>query len=567
MEENKYLVNVPISIENIDFTHVNDNLPRYGEGFDYNGEKSIYCVYMHVNKTNGKKYVGITLDLKRRWKGQGSEYKKSPYFYRAIQKYTWNGFDHLLLLNGLTKSMAEQIEIQLIKKYHTHINNGKEGYNLTNGGEGVTSCSGLRASNKKEVFAYNPDGTFYKSWPLIKFALKELQRINGEQIRKVIKGKQELAFGYQWRDKYCGEKIEPVDIYQNKIYRNIPIVRLSGNKQITYYNDIYDIDNSYTIARVKYAFWKNKHSACDYLWFFKNDFDKNLIDTYLKESDIRCVYQYDLDGNFIKSYSSPLEASKITGFGIEGITSCCSRINKSHMGYQWRYSFDSDDIEKYNNERKYTNMKVYQISDDYEILNVYDDIYSIPNNETIINKYSQLLNKKLNEYHRFHNSFWFFEKDYLNGNYKTIIDSYKKSLIKPKVLHPICCYDKEGNLVAEYSDVSNVPEVTKAQMQYILEVAKNKKGTTGGFQWRFKEDEAPGKFVKVINYKTKKVAKIDKNTNQIIQIYNRIKDVEKEYGKDSDSLIVKVCKGKNKSAYGYLWRYLDENNNIIEPLS
>ena len=107
MEENKYLVNAPISIEDIDFAHVNNDLPRYGEGFDYNGEKSIYCVYMHVNKTNGKKYVGITLDLKRRWKGQGSEYKKSPYFYRAIQKYTWNGFDHLLLLNGLTKSMAE----------------------------------------------------------------------------------------------------------------------------------------------------------------------------------------------------------------------------------------------------------------------------------------------------------------------------------------------------------------------------------------------------------------------------------------------------------------------------
>lgn len=54
-----------------------------------------YSVYIHQNLTNGKRYVGITCKKpERRWGYQGAGYKSQTYFWKAIQKYGWDNFDH-----------------------------------------------------------------------------------------------------------------------------------------------------------------------------------------------------------------------------------------------------------------------------------------------------------------------------------------------------------------------------------------------------------------------------------------------------------------------------------------
>jgi group I intron endonuclease len=94
----------------------------------------IFTVYMHVNKLNNKKYVGITCQPpKKRWR-RGKCYSGSPHFYRAIQKYGWDNFDHLILASGLSETEAKQMEIDLIEKYK--LRNPKFGYNLAAGGQG-----------------------------------------------------------------------------------------------------------------------------------------------------------------------------------------------------------------------------------------------------------------------------------------------------------------------------------------------------------------------------------------------------------------------------------------------
>lgn len=94
-----------------------------------------YCVYMHKNKINEKIYIGITCQKPElRW-GHGSRYKKSTYFRRAVQKYGWDNFEHIVLFDSLTEPEAKQKEIDLIAKYNS--NQKEYGYNLAAGGQGT----------------------------------------------------------------------------------------------------------------------------------------------------------------------------------------------------------------------------------------------------------------------------------------------------------------------------------------------------------------------------------------------------------------------------------------------
>lgn len=98
-------------------------------------EEKKWHVYVHTNKQNNCKYVGITSQNPMcRWHG-GSGYKCNVYFYRAIQKYGWDEFDHEIIASGLTKEEACELEKSLIEKYKSPEEGGV--YNLTNGGEGT----------------------------------------------------------------------------------------------------------------------------------------------------------------------------------------------------------------------------------------------------------------------------------------------------------------------------------------------------------------------------------------------------------------------------------------------
>lgn len=100
----------------------------------------IYIVYVHTNKVNGKKYVGMTNDSERRWRNKGIEYKPSNKknqnvpFWNAVKKYGLKGFDTEVLFEGLSFDDCCKKEIETIKKLET--TNKEKGYNISKGGNG-----------------------------------------------------------------------------------------------------------------------------------------------------------------------------------------------------------------------------------------------------------------------------------------------------------------------------------------------------------------------------------------------------------------------------------------------
>lgn len=159
-----------------------------------------YKIYIHRNKTNNKAYIGQThYELQERWR-KGRGYKSCTSFNRAIEKYGWDNFEHIIWATGLTQEEANRMETLLIAIFDT--TNKEKGYNLCYGGANGKrsketrermSKAQLNNATSKKVLCIELD-TIYPS-------LSEAGRVYGcspQAIRHaVVKGTR--SKGYHWR--------------------------------------------------------------------------------------------------------------------------------------------------------------------------------------------------------------------------------------------------------------------------------------------------------------------------------------------------------------------------------
>lgn len=117
------------------YGQLKDNCKNYQE------EKNS-LIYCHINKINNKKYIGQCQGQpERRWRSDGSGYKPKneelpTIFWKAILKYGWNNFEHIILETNLTLKEANEREQYWIAYYHTWIDDPQcWGYNMQSGGK------------------------------------------------------------------------------------------------------------------------------------------------------------------------------------------------------------------------------------------------------------------------------------------------------------------------------------------------------------------------------------------------------------------------------------------------
>lgn len=106
--------------------------------------KGGYYVYAHVNNINGKRYIGITNNPKRRWYGNGKAYTNCPHFASAIKKYGWDNFTHYFIDSELSLADASALEKAYIKRYKTQ--DKEYGYNIADGGQNAPTMLGKHHS-------------------------------------------------------------------------------------------------------------------------------------------------------------------------------------------------------------------------------------------------------------------------------------------------------------------------------------------------------------------------------------------------------------------------------------
>lgn len=85
-----------------------------------------------------------------------------------------------------------------------------------------------------------------------------------------------------------------------------------------------------------------RHSANGYIFRFSDDdspwVDYDSVKCHGNKERMRAIDQFDINGNFIRTYESNQEASRVTGFSRRAIWSVLSNKRKTTHGYIFRYS-------------------------------------------------------------------------------------------------------------------------------------------------------------------------------------------------------------------------------------
>ena len=293
--------------------------------------KKEYCVYVHTNKINGKRYVGITsMNPILRW-SNGNGYKNNRHFDYAIKKYGWDCFEHEINISELTREQACLWERALILLWDT--TSQENGYNISPGGVGAHSVS-LETRRKKS----RQTKDFFANNPAARKHLAEMGRkqFSTEESKQVVRERMKKMFA-EHPEKKTTKAIRQYDLEGNYIRDWESAV-------------IAERECGYDRKKISSCLTGHQKRACGYLWRYadksapsKIEPPKNKVRTKKKTKAKKFVRhacgvrQYDRDGNYLKTFKTILEASIETGFHHSSIIGCCKGKTRTLGNYQWRY--------------------------------------------------------------------------------------------------------------------------------------------------------------------------------------------------------------------------------------
>lgn len=200
---------------------------------------------------------------------------------------------------------------------------------------------------------------------------------------------------------------------------------------------------------------------------------------------------------------------------MEQITRCCQDSNATSGGFKWKYIQENIETKI---EIKLEQDEIFKTIDSYKG-------YSFPNYQ--ISNYGKIKNTKTNK---------FLIPPIVNGYYYISLYNSKNKRITCKihrlVAHFFIAKDNGNNkLVVNHKDEKTLNNYYK------------------NLEWSSNRDN-------IVYSCGKAVYQLDKNTEEILNKFDCLKDAYISLNRKVDGSITSCCKGKTNTAYGYKWKFV-----------
>lgn len=293
-------------------------------------------VYITTNKNNGKIYIGVhdtDPDQYDYYIGNGM-YANRPnswndaddLFHRAVRKHGANAFERETLAIFDNREDALKLEAMIVNEEFLK---REDVYNTCLGG-------GDPPDSSIPIYQYDLDGNFVREYPSMHHAEIAL---NGKDTSKIwaAASYKTISFGHYW-SKEKHDKIDPNTFSTVRQSKTVYEYDLTG-KFVKEYESMSKAisENNVSLGVLQRAIIeKNKCNEKYFSLDFYETFPiKETINKY--EHRNKPVYQYDLDGNFIKEWKNTSEVVNELGSVFKYISRSIS-LRRTCGGYQWTWT-------------------------------------------------------------------------------------------------------------------------------------------------------------------------------------------------------------------------------------
>lgn len=240
------------------------------------------------------------------------------------------------------------------------------------------------------------------------------------------------------------------------------------------------------------------------------------------------ILQYSTDGELIKVWESASQIQKVKGWYSHLILNVCHKIGCTAYGYCWCFEGKEPVLLTPKKERK-----VVQYNLDGSVVKVWNNAREVYKTNGWSDHLIGNVCKKWG--YTAYGYGWAYEGQKWDNSKVGLFENKK-----------IIQYNKNGDVIKIWDNISDVIKFYNLNKYHFKEVLSKRTATYKGYGWSY-DGKSWGK-----NANTK-IYQYDKNTMELIKIWQRISVAASELGIDASS--INACVNKRMPSYkGYIWR-------------